>query len=571
MKRFLIRFLAFALAIGMSVGAACDKQTVAVAVTSVGVEQDSLLLMTEEIFTLETAVFPLDATDKKVNYFSSDPAVAAVDEFGTITASAKGTAVITVVSASNPDAKDTVNVEVRLASETIETATFTPPTKLEYKLNETPDYSGGKIEFVLKSGGSQKRKLTDTDVVKSGLDTSTPGKKTVTVTFLNGVWTFDVTVEAVKPFTKDSLADKDYLQKAQNKKNIAQQAELKVIAEGEHKGVSVPVSKAGKYVEFDVFTEVKDVYGLRMKVHSESDGVVFEVGLTKNLNAQGNPYQECTYASSWRGQYYSDPQPLHAQGDNKSSATGGTFEAYAPLKAGYFGTDAVRVAEGLSEGKTYTLRLMALSASENIEADVIFEEIEFIAKADYPASDETDHDKPSVAWNSALLTDAEYVQKNVWSSDPGENRTSHKIVTDGLEISYGGYGLVIAAFPDINAIGGNVYGIMVKVKAAAGTKFDLFLATRSGDRVQTSAEAGWNGREHLTVPSDKDNTEYTIWVAIPDTSSGFSDTGKDVMAYINRNNAVNFTVKATNGSGTFLLTGLEFVTQDEFNAKQLNR
>ena len=61
---------------------------------------------------LEVVLTPADAADKALAYESSNPAVAAVDETGRITALDSGTAVITVASKADPTLKATCTVTV---------------------------------------------------------------------------------------------------------------------------------------------------------------------------------------------------------------------------------------------------------------------------------------------------------------------------------------------------------------------------------------------------------------------------------------------------------------------------
>lgn len=543
---------------GVACGGKGEENNSGPAVESVTVEEADIMLLVGELYELKPTVLPADAADKKVTYSSGDPSIVSVDGFGMLTAVAKGETQVTIACAADSTVNTTVRVEVRLASETIEDSTFTAPAKTVYKLNEQPDYSGGTIEFTLRDGTSRKIDLRNEEVEKLGFDTSEVGQKTITVHYLNGEWKFGITVEEGRPFTAESLRDAEYLNSVRNENC---QTPVVVQEEGEHQGVVVGV---GQNIEFDIYTDLKEVYGVRMQVYSESDGVTFEVGLTLDNTAAGNPYQECTYASSWRGQYYTEEQPLHSVNDAKTSAKAGLFEGYAPLKIGYFGSDGIKVAESLSNGATLTLKLTALGAEG---ASVIFEEIEFLTEDDYPDPEYNDPGAPSQTWSSSLLTDADYVAQYVSSSDTGDFITEYEIVTDGLQMANSGYGVVFTAFPNTEAMGGNVYAVKMTVKAPAGTAFNLILQTRSGEIIQTSAEASWGGREYLTVPQEYDGLEYTVWVPIPDTNIGFSDTASSLLAILNQNRAIDLTIKAT-GTGTSVITELEFLTQDEYNGRQ---
>ena len=66
-----------------------------VAVQEVALDKAELTLVEGETGMLKAGVLPEDATEKTVAWESSDPAVASVDENGTITAVKEGRAVIT--------------------------------------------------------------------------------------------------------------------------------------------------------------------------------------------------------------------------------------------------------------------------------------------------------------------------------------------------------------------------------------------------------------------------------------------------------------------------------------------
>ncbi|MBR4444650.1 MAG: Ig-like domain-containing protein [Solobacterium sp.] len=84
---------------------------VVVPVTSVTLNKNHLSLHIGEQETLAAEVLPEDASDRSVTWESSDPSVASVDENGTVTAHAYGTADITATS-SDEQFSDTCTVEV---------------------------------------------------------------------------------------------------------------------------------------------------------------------------------------------------------------------------------------------------------------------------------------------------------------------------------------------------------------------------------------------------------------------------------------------------------------------------
>lgn len=110
--------------------------TVAVPVTSLSLDKDTLRLAVGASDTLTASVLPEDATDKAIIWTSSDPAVATVDENGVVKAIAKGTATITATAADDRDveAACTVTVYKRYSGGSATqtpTNTITTPDKLE--------------------------------------------------------------------------------------------------------------------------------------------------------------------------------------------------------------------------------------------------------------------------------------------------------------------------------------------------------------------------------------------------------------------------------------------------------
>lgn len=110
--------------------------TVAVPVTSLSLDKDTLRLAVGASDTLTASVLPEDATDKAIIWTSSDPAVATVDENGVVKAIAKGTATITATAADDCDVEAACTVTVYKrhsggsATQT-PTNTITTPDKLE--------------------------------------------------------------------------------------------------------------------------------------------------------------------------------------------------------------------------------------------------------------------------------------------------------------------------------------------------------------------------------------------------------------------------------------------------------
>jgi uncharacterized protein YjdB len=76
------------------------------------VEPKELTLLVEETAQLTATVTPSNATNKKINWSSSDEEVATVDASGNVTAVAVGTATITATSDADSSKKDSCIVKV---------------------------------------------------------------------------------------------------------------------------------------------------------------------------------------------------------------------------------------------------------------------------------------------------------------------------------------------------------------------------------------------------------------------------------------------------------------------------
>lgn len=74
--------------IKVSVGkaSASCKVTVLQPVTSISLNRSSLTMEATDTFQLQASVYPSNAADQRVQWTSSDPAVASVDENGLVTA-----------------------------------------------------------------------------------------------------------------------------------------------------------------------------------------------------------------------------------------------------------------------------------------------------------------------------------------------------------------------------------------------------------------------------------------------------------------------------------------------------
>ena len=99
---------------------------------------------------LEETVVPQTASNREVNWTSSDEAVATVDDTGFVTAKAEGSAVITAVSKDQPEIKATCSITVEKAKAAI--TAYPQPIALTYtgeqqQLLSAGASSGGKIVY----------------------------------------------------------------------------------------------------------------------------------------------------------------------------------------------------------------------------------------------------------------------------------------------------------------------------------------------------------------------------------------------------------------------------------------
>jgi hypothetical protein len=110
-KRIGFAVLVTAIVFGMAVGfAACPNEAKEVSVTKVTLDQTAISLAVGEMKTLAATVEPDKATNKAVNWSSSDTGKVTVDESGKVTALALGEATITVAADGGKTATCTVTV-----------------------------------------------------------------------------------------------------------------------------------------------------------------------------------------------------------------------------------------------------------------------------------------------------------------------------------------------------------------------------------------------------------------------------------------------------------------------------
>ena len=127
------------------------KVTVEKKVAAIELSESEKTVFVGDTFTITATVKPEDAFNRTVTWSSSDPSIATVDENGTVTAIAKGEAIITAESADGVTAECKVTVEKKVAAielseseKTVfvgDTFTITATVKPEDAFNRTVTWS----------------------------------------------------------------------------------------------------------------------------------------------------------------------------------------------------------------------------------------------------------------------------------------------------------------------------------------------------------------------------------------------------------------------------------------------
>ena len=182
-----------------------------ISVTSVKLSVPAVELEVGKTVTATVKVLPADAADTSVTWSSSNPAVAAVDSKGVITAKAKGTAVITVTSndtkvsdsvtitvkeASKPEQGSTVETDVKASSILLKasvkgaasvpvksTYKLAPKKSMTLKVSFAPE-NAVKEKVTFKSSNTKIAKVNSKGKITAG---KKAGKATITVTSENGL------------------------------------------------------------------------------------------------------------------------------------------------------------------------------------------------------------------------------------------------------------------------------------------------------------------------------------------------------------------------------------------------
>ena len=163
----------------------CIKDVQYVPVMSVSLDKTALELVEEGTYVLTATVLPGNATEKALQWSSSDESVATVDEGGKITAVKEGTAVITAASSSGPTATCAVTVKPKVVPATSVTLNKTQLELVEggsYLLSATvlPDNATDKT---LQWSSSNEAVAT---VTQGRVNAISEGSAVITVTAASG-------------------------------------------------------------------------------------------------------------------------------------------------------------------------------------------------------------------------------------------------------------------------------------------------------------------------------------------------------------------------------------------------
>ena len=142
-------------------GKVTKKEVAAEAVAITGAPSPFVMAVGDADVTLKAEVTPADATDKKVTWSSSAPAVATIDETGKVHAVAAGTTTIKATTANGKEAS--IELTVNLPKATVTTA---PTAKTGIKAFE----NAAIINAGVASGGTMMYKVTTTNTKPTTTD-----------------------------------------------------------------------------------------------------------------------------------------------------------------------------------------------------------------------------------------------------------------------------------------------------------------------------------------------------------------------------------------------------------------
>ena len=184
--------------------ATCEV-TVFVPVEAISLKFQTLQLIVGESKHLEATIQPDDATDKRVDWVSSDESILTVDKEGVVTAKKAGVAVITAASVSKPELRATCEVTVIQPAQSVvlsETSLSFDAIGDSYQLTATVLPADASNKAVTWSSSDE----AVCTVSQSGLVTSVgSGKATITVTTVDGGMTATCEVTVFVPVEAISL------------------------------------------------------------------------------------------------------------------------------------------------------------------------------------------------------------------------------------------------------------------------------------------------------------------------------------------------------------------------------
>jgi hypothetical protein len=172
--------------------AACEQPTgdqPNVAVSGVTLNKNTLALPVEQAETLIATVQPENATNKTVNWTSSNPAIATVNTSGKVEAKTIGLTTITVTTA---DGNKTATCNVTVTSLVASISVTNPPNKTLYRLGEDLDITGLVVTATYTNGSKSPIDMNISYI--SGFNKTVGGVQTLTITYGGKTATFTVTV-----------------------------------------------------------------------------------------------------------------------------------------------------------------------------------------------------------------------------------------------------------------------------------------------------------------------------------------------------------------------------------------
>jgi len=151
-------------------------------ITGVAVTPANLLLKINETGQLTATVSPTNASDKTVTWTSSNTSIATVSSGGLVTARAAGTVMITAVS--NVDSTKVGICNVTVAQNVTLTGLSVGTTKTTYNQGEA--FNQGTVLINATYSDGSTKSIPPSSCSFSGFNSSTPGTKTITVSYAEG-------------------------------------------------------------------------------------------------------------------------------------------------------------------------------------------------------------------------------------------------------------------------------------------------------------------------------------------------------------------------------------------------